>query len=441
MGDVYSHRPVGPEELPSVMRKHIYTGAMGVVYVTIVMHGMFFVDYGNRIGLSYWHWGVLRGAVTLSILFQLLGARISALSGERKKLWFRAGLAGRLLRGAAFVLSFCLLPYNASAAIASLICLTAMGAMCGSFSHPPWLSWLSDIIPRGLHGAFVGRRRAWTSIATAAVLLPCGLFADRIPESARLEVLLAIFFVAFAVGYVDLFIHRTIPEPEGTRTRSKSFLSQAALVLRDRTFRPFIVFRSCWTFSVHLGGSLAMIYFIKDLGFTRRMFLGVVILQVLPAVVTSLSSGWTGKLVDRLGVRKVMLGSHVVWSFLPLCWLLATKETAVYWLAAAGVVHGIGPAAAMVAASKVTLRVPVRSERAMYAAVSNCITGAIAAAAPLIAGFLLEGLKGWKAVFLGREVGGFHVIFFASFLLRLLSTLLAARVPEPKPYSDEFAPV
>ena len=76
----------------------------------------------------------------------------------------------------------------------------------------------------------------------------------------------------------------------------------------------------------------------------------------------------------------------------------------------------------------------------MYVAGSNCVTGLVAAAAPLIAGFVLEGLKGWKGIVLGREVVGFHVIFFASIVLSLASMILAAKVPEPKPFSDEFAP-
>ncbi len=88
MRDVYAHRPVDPGELPSLMRKHIYTGAMAMVCYTLVAH-MFFVDYGNRIGLSYWHWGLLNGVAAMTVVFQLVGARLATLSGQRKKLWFK----------------------------------------------------------------------------------------------------------------------------------------------------------------------------------------------------------------------------------------------------------------------------------------------------------------------------------------------------------------
>ena len=67
MRDVYAHRPVDPGELPSLMRKHIYTGAMAMVCYTLVAH-MFFVDYGNRIGLSYWHWGLLNGVAAMTVV-------------------------------------------------------------------------------------------------------------------------------------------------------------------------------------------------------------------------------------------------------------------------------------------------------------------------------------------------------------------------------------
>ncbi len=440
MRDVYSHRPVEPEELPSVMRKHIYTGAMGVAYSSLIA-GIFFTDYGSRAGFSYWHWGIWRGLVTAAMLFQFLGARMTGLFGQRKKLWFRTALAGRLLRGAAIILSFYMLPFSGAAAITVLICLTAVASACGSVSIPPWQSWLSEIIPRDIHGAFMGRRRKWTALAALALAAPCALLVKWMPEEMRMEALLVVFAVGFAIGCIDLYIHRTIPEPEATLTKTRSLIQQIAFVMRDRLFRPVIVFRACWMFSMTLGGSLAMVYFVEDLGFTRKMFVGWLVLSAVPSLATAVSSQWTGGLVDRLGVRKVLLLSHLAWSFLPFCWLLATKETAVYWLIAAAVIQGVGPTAAMLAMSKVTLRFPARSERAMYVAVLSCITGLVGVIAAPIAGLYLEWLRGWSATVLGREVGGFHILFCISLVLRLASTLLAARVPEPRPYSDEFAPV
>ncbi len=439
MRDVYAHRPVAPGELPSLMRKHIYTGAMAMICYTLV-GGMFFVDYGNRVGLSYWHWGLLNSVVTMAVLFQLVGARLAGLTGQRKKLWFRTAFVARLTRGVGIGLSFCLFPRSPPAAVASLIAFTSLAAVFEALSLPPWQSWLTAIIPRGLHGTFVGRRHAWLSSAGVLALVPCGIFLDRMHGEARLGTLVVVFAAGLLLGFIDIFIHRTIPEPESVRATTRSFLRQASAVLRDRLFRPLIVFRACWTFSAMLGGSLAMIYFVKDLGFTHKVFMGVLILQVVPSLSGALLAPRTGKLVDRVGARTVLFGAYGVLSVLPVCWILATAETASYWLAPAALVGGAAGTAGYIALDKVVLRVPARSERAMYVAVSNCVTGLVAAAAPLIAGFVLEALKDWKIFVLGREVVGFHLIFSASILLSLFSMLLARNIPEPKPYSDEFAP-
>jgi hypothetical protein len=56
----FARRIVYPTELPSIMRKHIYTGAMGRVWATLIS-GVLFVFFGEAIGLSPAQFGLMGG--------------------------------------------------------------------------------------------------------------------------------------------------------------------------------------------------------------------------------------------------------------------------------------------------------------------------------------------------------------------------------------------
>jgi len=101
-----------------------------------------------------------------------------------------------------------------------------------------------------------------------------------------------------------------------------------------------------------------------------------------------------------------------------------------FWLGL-GAVAGIGPTAATTASLKLITRQPPAGQVAMYFAVSTC-TGALAGGfGPLVAGFVLQALKGFSWHVGGFTIIGFHMVFLASFVLRSCSLIGIRSLPEP----------
>jgi len=65
--DYFALRIVHPDELPEIMTKHTYTGAMGSAYFALIT-GIFFVYFGNEIGLSRFQWGVMGSVGSVLLL-------------------------------------------------------------------------------------------------------------------------------------------------------------------------------------------------------------------------------------------------------------------------------------------------------------------------------------------------------------------------------------
>jgi Na+/melibiose symporter-like transporter len=297
---------------------------------------------------------------------------------------------------------------------------------------PPWFSWLADLMPEHEQGSFLGRREGWVSLATTAVLVPSAILVDRFRGGEpALPVLLGVFAFALLLGYVDLFIHRTIPEPPLRKVPRRRLWPEVVRVLRDRGFRPWLVFACAWNFAMSLGAALSGVFFVEDV-FKESMLLGIVALQVVPLVAMILTSRYTGKLVDRLGARRMVVLGHTVWAFLIVPWLFVTDATSGFVIISAANLAGIpAVSAALNAGTKYVTRFPCPEDRGIYLAVSSSLAGIAAGLGGMAAGEALELMRGWSLGLGGCVFGGFHVVFVASTLLRLLAVALARRLPRP----------
>jgi len=424
---------VGPTfeyRLPAIMRKHIYTGAMGSSYIHLAK-GMFLAAYGRELGISYFAWGVMAALNSFAIGFQLLSARLSARTGQRRTIWFVTSVTCRILVGLAILSAFYFSNWNVLFASAAFVLFMAASSAFGSLSAPPWHSWLTDLIPAEQHGTFMGRRSSWIAFTVIALLLPSAWFIDEWTSvGLGLYAMMIVFSVGLALGYVDLFIHNTIPEPAMKPERSRSFRDQVMTVLRDRAFRPWLLFRCSWNFSMSLGGAMMMFYFLENLGFRNRMVTGVLFITAVPLLGQVFGAKYTGILVDKLGTRSVIRAGHLAWSMIPMFWFFVTRDTSVWWLIVWQLITGVAKNAAMNAGKKLVLRVPRREDCSMYMAVSSCLLGAAAGLGSFTAGAMLDMLDGFTWHLGGLELSGFHVLYIISSSLRLGSTMLTRWLPD-----------
>ncbi|KPJ58499.1 MAG: hypothetical protein AMS15_08265 [Planctomycetes bacterium DG_23] len=427
----FAQRVVYPSELPSIMRKHIYTGVMGNIYYTLIT-GIFFVYYGNAVGLSRFQWGLMGGISSFLLTAQILSALLTQRLGKRKFLWFASAVAGRGVRLLGILLS--LLFWNAGYHYAPIILIAALclAHLFEAIAIPPWMSWLADIIPERQHGGFWGRRSAWLAFAVICVAVPAGLLIDRTPEEWKIFTAVIIFFGASIVGLIDLLIHGTLPEPAMDIPERGRFFSQLKAPLLDTGFRPYLVFVFCWASSISLGGSLAVLYFMEELGIKNNLLGGSIVITSFYLLGGVFTGAWSGKLVDRLGPKRVLFGGHFFWGLLPAFWLVATPRTALLWLSFSSILSGVACVAALTAANKLITRFPDPPDRPMYVAVSSCI-GSLARAIGLITtGIVLRQLEGWTWTVGGWTLVPFHLLFIASLTLRLLTTnLLIRRIKDP----------
>ena len=426
----FAQKPIPHTDLPAIMRKHIFTGALATMWGNLIA-GIVYVFFGNAIGMSQLQWGILGGIGAWVVAVQPLGALLGERTGSRKLVWFWFALADRLLRFIGIIAAYLL--WRAGHPLAYLVLMAAVcaGSLVGNVANAPWYGWLATIIPQDIQGTFWGRRESWISLAVIAVVLPSGLLMDLIPEEGKLEMAVIILTAAGVIGVADILIHGTIPEPPPLSGLRRSGFSNILAPLRDRRFRPWLLFTAAWNFSLFLGGSLGTLYFMENLGFKNNLLGGMIAINVVTLLGTLLASRKVGRMVDRHGIQRMLMLGHLFWSFLPAIWLFATPRTAVFWISVSSVVGGIFPAAANNAATKLVTRFPPPQESGMYMGVSSMIGNICGGFGALAAGGFLHAMGGWSFP-LGRlTVSAFPLLFIASTLMRLATTVaLIPRIRE-----------
>jgi MFS family permease len=412
------------------MRTHIFTGALGTIWGTLLT-GIVYVFFGNAIGMTRLQWGLLTGITAWVVAGQPLGALLGERAGSRKLVWFWFALADRLLRFAGIIAAYLL--WRAGHPLAYLVLMSAvcLGTALGNVATAPWYGWLATIIPPHVHGAFWGRRDSWISIAVIAVALPSGLLLDLVPPGAKLAWSVIVLSAAGVIGLADLLVHAAIPEPPRPPSPRRGAVTGLLAPFRDPRFRPWLLFAALWNFCLFLGGSLSTLYFMENLGFRDNLLGGMVAINGVTLLATVLTGRRVGRMVDRRGIQRMLMIGHVFWSFLPAIWLLATPRTAVLWISVSSLVGGVFPIAATNAATKLVTRFPPPEETGMYMGVSSMVSNVCGGFGALAAGAFLDAMGDWT-VPLGRlTLSAFPVLFIASTVLRLATTVaLVPRIRE-----------
>jgi MFS family permease len=435
----FARRIVQPWQLPSIMRKHIYTGALGSIWGSVIT-GMFFTYYGMRIGLKPYQWGIMGAIVSWGLSAEIISARATHRFMRRKLIWFVCSFSDRTLRFLGILASLWLWHARYSSAATVLIAAICIANCFGAMSTTPWLSWVADYIPEEVHGRFWGKRTAWIAAIMIAAIVPTAVLMDRTQERWKLELTVIVFIAATMLGLLDLIIHGTIPEPPMVKPPENSFLQEILLPIRDVNFRPWLRCNLVWYFIVSLGGTLALLFCMDNLGLQHHFTAGMIVLQVVPLLGSVLTASGSGRLVDRVGPKRVIYWTYLAWATAPLFWIFATPRTAAFWICGSSIVGGTAVTAAANAATKLVTRFPTPTQRAMYIAVSDTAAFIGNGLGALAAGLIAKKFANWHCAFGGRTFGVFHAIFVTSAILGFIAVpLLMKGVKNPPSFRPQTA--
>jgi len=427
-------RPITPSRLRRAINMNILAGAGGIAWYAVCSpQAVLNVFFKNHLGGSAGELGILVALTQLAAPFHLLAVLIYARLRTRKVFFAAAHVLHRLL---GYVLAGVAL-YAAQGGSKSLGISIVTAASVTSFvlatiSAAGWWSWLADLIPEGVRGAFFGRRSTIIHTVNVVWFFSIQVALDAFGEGNIFYVYTIVFAVGGTLGVLDILLHTFIPEPQRHPKELRGGWRRFIQPLRSRNFLRFSLSIGLWSFATSILGPFVAPYITASaaeggIG-AANTWLGIMYV-ITQATWIATATPW-GLVMDRFGRKPVVLlgAMHPVIPWIG--YFFMTPGNYAYILPVTAMAAGILGLGYWNGAAQLMLTLTPQKNRTAFVAWHSVLVGTIAAGGSLVGGQLADALGSFHTSVAGVAVGSFHVVAAVSFVMLAVSLLTLSRIRE-----------
>jgi Na+/melibiose symporter-like transporter len=405
-----------------------------------LISGVFLTGFALALGASRLQIGILFALPALSGVAQLGGSYLLERWGGARRLCVAMSLASRLLYIPAFLVPLAAIHLSGESRVWWMVALMGASHLCSSLGGVAWLSWTKALIPANIRVSFLGRRNLVNTALAFAVCLAGGLAVDAwgSGEQARLIGFAAVFTVAMACGFVSWILMTRIPDAEQpaadplevARARFRDLL---AAPLREPNFRRIVLFYTAWNLAASVAAPFYPVFFMEKLNLP---FWYVIVLATLSSAMGLLANNTWTRLAQRFGMKPVVLIATLGDALFPLALIFVSPQWSwtllvIHLTGLFNTPHAIGP-------DNFVLKLAPDRNATPYMAVFRSFVGPATVLAAIFGGWLAGQWVGSEFVVGPVALGGLKIVFLLSFLGRIASLLLLAKVAEPESHTVQY---
>jgi MFS family permease len=415
--------PLSSYALRRALRLSVWDGVFAGLFANLT-GGVFLVGYALTLKASEVQIGLLSAFPLLANISQPFSTYLIERVGRRRPL---ALLGGGFARGIWLVLLVApLFLSSPPTLIAFSILIVGLSQAGTAVNNLAWLSWMADLVPEEIRGRYFGLRNMALGIAALAATLIGGYTLDLWQVAApgkELVALQGLFLTGVLFGLVSLTIQTRIPEPPFTEgDGSRPFHKRLRLPFQEPNFRRLLLFAMVWNFGVYFA-----VYMLKEL---KLSYTVVTIYVVLSSFADLASARAWGRFADRETNKPVLWLASFFAALIPAGWLLTDPSTIILL----GLLHmqgGFFWAGIRLCTNNLLLKISPSAHRSIFLSTFNLVSGLTAVISPILGGLAAQHLPTLLST-AEVSLSPLKVLFLVSFLLRLPSLALLARVVEPQ---------
>jgi MFS family permease len=307
--------------------------------------------------------------------------------------------------------------------------VVAVSHTIGGLGSATWLSWMAALVPRQLRGRYFSIRNTAINLTNLIVVAIAGFWVANYPRG-ELEGFAIALAVAIVAGFISLVCQWQMVDvnPQGQLTSNvegnstpadsltDSIVAQSesaiATIAKDRHFQIFLLYFSCWMFSLNLSAPFFNLYLLQDLSIDLSW---VTLYNSLTSVANLAFLIPFGRWSDTIGNRLPLVGMGLVMAILPLLWLFVGTDSLSLWVGLPLLYMLNGGASAAIDLCINNLQIEISHDRhqAQYFGINAAISGISGALGTVVGGGLV-GIDG---------LGGLTGLFAISSIFRLLSLI------------------
>ncbi len=415
-------------DLQKSQRAIVIAGCLGMAYTQLTMSPAT-IEFARQHGADGFHVGILGALPAATLFMQFVAAVVVNHLKYRRTIWFAVSILQRLAYVPIALGPWLLPELSGLTWVWALILATAANHALLHFCTPLWMSWMGDYLPRDGLNRFWGRRHLWMQWTAALSLLVAALLLLQggWPITPAFAVLTS---VGAVLGIADVLLFKKVDEPPVHRLPQPTLRRVFSAPFSDQQFRSFISYACFWHFAAMVGAPFISLYLLEYVG----MSLGNLLLMWAGSWVGgAVLSRSFGGIVEQFGHRPMLIlcTAFKATNMLALLIVPARPELALAVLAPVFMLDALLNAGIAIASNGFMLKNSPRENRTMFIAAGTALAGMVGGVTAVGAGAVLRGMAGWSMTWAGGTFVGFHLLFAASLLLRLVSIGLAVRVHEP----------
>ena len=381
---------------------------------------------------------LILAAPTIAGLLRQTAPRLIAFWGSRKAFCLSMyALSAQTLLVLPLVASPGVLP-SARWSLIALVTLWCLYQLLEYFGTVALWSWLGDVAPTAVRGTFLGRREAWLSGGRLLGMLASGLFAYYWPEWRSRETLWQAYALCSLAGAM-LMGCAIAPLARMPALESPALLTKHIAIgwrdlffapLKDQRFRRLIAY-GCWLGAVNgLLGASQFFFGQKVLGLSLLFMLAM---RCQTELGQTIISSQVGRLVDRVGNRRVMIVAQLLVALAMVFYLTATPAHW-WWIYGASTLF-IAYAGLNVGIPNLLLKLAPTQARNAYVASHYAWSGLAYGLGSLGGGWLYDtaAREQWTAYLGEWRLDHFAILFIGGLVLRAAGALWLLAIPENSP--------
>lgn len=410
---------VSDEELGHGLTNLVRDGAYAQASAALT-GGVLLVGYGLALGASNFVIGLLAAVPFLAQLAQVPTILLVERLRARRLITVASLTLSRLL-----LIPLALLPFldAPASAQALLIVGVGVGALLNAMSACAWNSWIHDLVPERMLGAFFGRRMFYATGFTVFIGLAAGVFVDWWGErgvGGPAQAYTVLFLVGALAGMVSTLYLARVPEPTMAAPERKIHLGHMlAEPFRDQNFRRLIWFLASWQFATNLAAPFFTVYLVAQLGYDMTFVTLMMVVSQLANVVVLRK--W-GQLSDRFSNKAVLRVCGPLFLVCIFSWtLVALPEKHAYTLHLITLLHvvmGFAAAGITLASGNMGLKLAPRGRGTAYLAAGSIVNSVAAGLAPIVGGLFADDFAARELSLILRWTSGPEATEFVTLRLR-----------------------
>jgi MFS family permease len=364
------------------------------------------------VGVNVSQMSILRAAESLSRnLLQLLWGRLVDRWGKRAFIAIGRFLNGIIIGALVFV----------EAPLWVMLLMIGI-AICWSIVNPAWSSLLGDYTTHSSRGEVIGKISALSQTGSLGAMLVAFTISlnqvgETTPESFKLLLALSAG-MSIISAVLSLFVKEKPPDQEGEGLDIR-------IVFRDLKLRRYLIVNVIYGIAMSFAWPLFPFIIVNKLSLKIWQ---VAAYSIFSAASSMFSQRYSGKLMDRIGRRPVVVFSRVIMAVSPLFYVVATDWTHV---ALSEVIMGLGMGAWMSSGPTYIIDLAPVEMRATYLAANTAVFGVATFMGNLLGGYVTDNFLS-----VGGTLQGINMGLMISAGLRFLTGLLFFLIHETYPKSE-----